>query len=89
MKKTVLEKAAGAFNLPTDLVAGLPRIEVTGCREVYIENHRGLLNFDTQEVVVSGGAVRLVLRGDEFTIRAMNARELRIEGLLFGLDIQY
>lgn len=89
MKKTILEKAADALNLPADLLAGLPKIEITGCRELLIENHRGILSFDTREIVVSGGAVKLVIRGDDFVIRAMSDRELRIGGLLFGLDIQY
>lgn len=89
MKKTIMEKAAGAFNLPADVLAGLPKIEITGCRELLIENHRGILSFDTREIIVSGGAVKLVVRGDDFIIRAMSDRELRVSGLLFGLDIQY
>ncbi|MCL2030685.1 MAG: sporulation protein [Oscillospiraceae bacterium] len=89
MKRTLPERAAAAFNLPADLLAGLPKIEVTGLRETLIENHRGILRFGAEEVVVGGGTVNLVLRGDGFILRAMNARELRLEGLLFGIDIQY
>ena len=86
MKQTMMERAAAAFNLPADLLAGLPKIEVTGLRETLIENHRGIVSFDTEAVIINGGAVKIVLRGEGFVLRAMNARQLRLDGLLFGID---
>ncbi|MDR1737179.1 MAG: sporulation protein [Oscillospiraceae bacterium] len=89
MKKTILERAAGKLNLPADVLAGLPKIEITGCREIFIENHSGILRYDTNEIVVSGGTVKFTIRGDDFILRAMTPRDLRISGLLFGIDLQY
>ena len=44
-KESILEKTAEVFDLPGDVVAGLPRIELTGSRELRMENHKGILSY--------------------------------------------
>ena len=44
-KEGLLEKTAEVFDLPGDVVAGLPRIELTGSRELRMENHKGILSY--------------------------------------------
>lgn len=89
MKEGFLEKAARKLEMPAEVVAGLPRVEIKGCREVYIENHRGLLLYEQNEMHVNGGQVVVKLTGQGFVIKAMNATELRVEGLLFGVEFEY
>jgi len=84
-----LEKAARKLEMPTDIVAGLPRLEIKGCRELYIENHRGILLYEGGEMHINGGQAVIKLKGDGFIIKAMNASELRIEGLLFSIEFEY
>ena len=43
-RKGVLAGAAELFDLPADVVAGLPHVEVVGNREFYMENHRGIIS---------------------------------------------
>ena len=38
----VLAAAAELFDLPADIVAGLPRLEMVGSRQLYLEHHTGL-----------------------------------------------
>lgn len=89
MKESFLEKAARRLEMPADIVAGLPKLEIKGCREIYIENHRGILLYERDEMRINGGQVVIKLRGEGFIIKAMNATELRIEGLLFGVDFEF
>ena len=35
----VLTAAAELFDLPADVVAGLPRLEMVGSRQLYLEHH--------------------------------------------------
>lgn len=86
MKQTFMERAAHVLDFPADVLAGLPRIEIKGCREVYIENQKGLLSYDTDEIHINGGQVKIILKGEGFIIKAMNATELRIEGVVSGLE---
>ena len=44
-KKKVFLEAAELFDLPADLVAGLPHVEVLGSGYFYMEHHRGILSY--------------------------------------------
>ena len=59
-REGLLEKTAQVLDLPGDVVAGLPRVEITGSRELRMENHKGILAYGTEEIHVSGG--KLILR---------------------------
>ena len=86
-KEGLLEKTAEVFDLPGDLVAGMPRVEITGNREVRMENHKGILAYGSEEIHVSGGKLILKVRGADLELRAMNASELLITGTILGVDL--
>ena len=86
-KKNLLERAARLLDLPGDVVAGLPRVELTGDRELRMENHRGILAYGSQEIQISGGRLVVKVRGEDLELRAMNAGELLITGTLRGVDL--
>ena len=86
-REGILEKTAEVFDLPGDLVAGLPRVELTGSRELRMENHKGILAYGTDEIHVSGGKLIIKIRGSNLELRAMNASELLITGEIAGIDL--
>ena len=83
----LLEKTAQVFDLPADVVAGLPRLELVGDKELRMENHRGILAYGTQEIHISGGVFSVKVCGEELELRAMNALELLITGHITDLHI--
>lgn len=87
--ENLLEKAAELFDLPGDVVAGMPKITVTGCRRVHIENHKGILEYGDTEICINGGKVIIRIRGDGLELRSMNADEMLITGFVLGLDLDY
>ena len=82
-----LERTAEVFDLPGDVVAGLPRVELTGSRELRMENHRGILAYGSDEIHISGGKLIVKVRGTGLELKAMNARELLITGTIFSVDL--
>ena len=83
----ILEKTAQVFDLPADVVAGLPRLELVGDRELRMENHRGILAYGTQEIHISGGVFGVKVCGQELELRTMNALELLITGYITDIHI--
>jgi len=75
-----LEKTAEVFDLPADALAGLPRLELVGDRELRVENHKGILAYGTEEIHISGGAFLIKVSGTELELRAMTGLELLITG---------
>lgn len=88
-KAGVLERFSRALDLPADVVAGLPRMNIIGGNEILIENHKGILLYNDTDIHVSGGNVVLKLHGDGMSVTAMNATELLISGRLLGIDFVY
>ncbi len=86
-REGLLEKTAEVFDLPGDVVAGLPRVELTGDRELRMENHKGILAYGSEEIHISGGKLIVKVRGDHLELKAMNASELRISGNIAGVDL--
>lgn len=86
-KEGLLEKTAEVFDLPGDVVAGLPRIELLGDRQLRMENHKGILAYGSEEIHVSGGKLIVKVKGTDLELRAMNAMELLITGDITGVDL--
>lgn len=83
----LLEKTAQVFDLPADAVAGVPRVELVGDRELRMENHRGILAYGPQEIQVSGGVFGVRVCGAELELRTMNTLELLITGHITDIHI--
>lgn len=82
------EQAAEALDLPGDVLAGLPRMELIGSGEFWMEGHRGILSYGEEEIHISGGKIVVCLRGKSLELRAMNANSLCITGLISGLELE-
>lgn len=85
----ILQKAAEKLSLPADVVAGVPRVEITGCRQVFIENHRGVLEYGSELIDVNGGRVTVRIEGADLTLKAMNKNELLIGGNIMSVSFKY
>ena len=82
----VLSTVAELFDLPADVVAGLPHLEMVGSRQLYLEHHTGILAYsDTQsDAHTTAGVLRV--RGERRTLLAMTAEELRIGGRISAVE---
>ena len=82
----VLSTVAELFDLPADVVAGLPRLEMIGSRQLYLEHHTGILAYSQDQVDANTSAGVLRIRGADLTLLAMTAGELRIGGHIDAVE---
>ena len=85
-KQNILEKAVRALDLPPD-VAGLPRIELLGDRELRVEYHKGILAYGREEIHISGGKMIIRVLGSDLELRGMNGTELCITGQIRTVEL--
>lgn len=76
----ILARTADFFSLPPEAVAGIFRMELIGTRDLYLENHKGILEYSETEVVLHGGDRLIRISGADLTLRAMNNEELCLSG---------
>ena len=80
----ILGGVAELFDLP--VVAGLPRLELIGNRQLYLERHTGLLAYSDTQIDANTGFGVLRIRGERLTLVAMTGEELRIGGKIDGVE---
>ena len=82
----VLGAVAELFDLPADIIAGLPRLEMVGSRQLYLEHHTGLLAYTEDRIDANTSAGVLRIKGEQLTLLAMTAGELRIGGRIASVE---
>lgn len=82
----VLNAVAELFDLPADVVAGLPRLEMVGGRQLYLEHHTGILAYSDEQIDVNTPCGVLRVKGEELSLLAMTAGELRIGGSICAVE---
>ena len=85
-KKKLLERAARLLDLPGDVVAGLPRIELIGTGELRMEQHQGILAYGPEEIHISAGALAVRVKGTGLELRGMDPVQLVITGEIRGVE---
>jgi sporulation protein YqfC len=87
-KKSIVDRAVDAFDLPGEVLAGLPKLTVTGNRRIHIECHKGIIEYDRSLIAVNGGAVLVKIRGENLEIVSMSAEEILIKGLVVSVEFE-
>ena len=85
--KDLTSRAADVFDLPADVIAGLPHIELMGDCQLLMNRHEGILSYSTQAIDVNGGALILRILGENLELMSMTGCELRVKGKITGLQL--
>ncbi|GAA0181935.1 sporulation protein YqfC [Clostridium sediminicola] len=74
------EVFAERLDLPKDIVMNLPKISVIGDKEITIENHKGIVVFDENEIKVNSSIGLILIKGRELEILFMENKTLTLKG---------
>lgn len=77
---------ADKLELPEDVLLGSGKLTVTGGRSAVIENHRGVLEYTSERIVVAVPRGRLCLDGAGLCLKAMNKNELLVGGRIRNIE---
>ena len=86
-RPVLLEKTAQMFDLPADIIAGVPRIELIGDSEFRMENHKGILRCSESEIHISGGIYLVKVAGEGLEVRAMTGLEVLVTGKITSVEL--
>ena len=85
--RSLLANAADRFDLPVDVLAGIPKIEMTGFHEIRIETHKGLLEYEKEQIGIETIIGKIVIGGKNLTIVLMNRYRIAIKGDITSVQI--
>lgn len=75
-KEVIAEK----LDFPRDVILNIPKITITGDNEITIENHKGIILFNDEEVKINSGVGLISINGRRFEIRFIGGSTITITG---------
>lgn len=76
----LLTKISGHLDLPADIVAGVPRIELVGTQQCSVEPHHGLLSYSKEEIILATQVGALFVHGTSLEIKQMHQGRITVIG---------
>lgn len=90
MKRTQkwLAQVSARLDMPGQLTAGLPKVELTGFSRLSVENHRGIREYTRDAITVDVGIGRIRITGKKLAITLMNHAFVVITGSFADIELQ-
>lgn len=82
VRKKIKRQFSEVMELPGDVVLDLPKITLIGNIQLFIENHRGIIEYSSEGVRISAGNGEVAITGDNLILRNILPDELCIEGIV-------
>jgi sporulation protein YqfC len=88
MKKHISEKIADAWGVPKDVIMNIPRITISGSKEIYIENHKGILEYTSNTIRVSTASGVIDIFGGSLVIERIRHEDILISGAFAKIEYE-
>ena len=73
------------LELPTDILTGVPRMELIGSELFRMEPHQGLLEYDCNRICVASRMGQIQICGKDLRITLMNVTQITVGGCIFAV----
>jgi len=74
------QKLGKALDIPNDIILDLPKITLIGNVQLYIENHRGIIEYSPETIRIAVGIGELEISGSTLMIRTISKDDLHLDG---------
>ncbi len=79
---------ADIFEMPKDVILDLPRMVLVGNIQLFLENHRGIIEYGEQKIRIAVINGEIMVHGKGLHIRSLLTEELSIEGIIEGIEYE-
>ncbi len=69
-----------SLKLPKDTMLGAAIVTITGNREAFIENYKGIIEYTTRSIVLQGKNCRICFEGEQLSIDYYTNEDMKISG---------
>ncbi|TCO80043.1 sporulation protein YqfC [Marinisporobacter balticus] len=84
--KEIKESVSELLELPKDIILDLPRITLLGNIQLYIENHKGIIEYSELRIRINtkSGVIRIV--GKDLSIKTIMTEEIIVCGSIENIE---
>ncbi len=87
-KTSIAQKMLSKLDIPAEAAISAPRITISGDGRVLVEGHRGLLEYAGDRIAAAGPGCRILIKGENLGLVAMNRREMVVSGHLWAVELE-
>lgn len=86
LRRKAKKQFSDFLELPGDVMLDLPKITMVGDIKLYIENHRGIIEYSASEVRISVKEGEVAVTGEGLLLRNVLPDEICVEGKIKSLS---
>lgn len=79
-KRKIQHSLANMLEIPEDMLLNLPKVTMLGNTHVFIENHRGVIEYTPQKLRIGVAFGEIIITGTDFFLKNIFSDELSLEG---------
>lgn len=79
------ELLVNSLKLPRDTVLGAPILTITGNREIWMENYKGILEYTTTQILLQAKTCQICIEGTNLSIDYYTNEDMKISGCICGI----
>lgn len=88
MSDIIKKRISDALDLPQDIILNLPRVTVSGDIAVFIENHKGIVEYTKDKVRINTTIGSIAVNGENLLIKSLIADEITVEGKIKSIEFE-
>ncbi|WP_244833283.1 sporulation protein YqfC [Clostridium sp. BJN0001] len=83
-----MEKIFTKFDFPEDVSMDIPKVIILGNNQITIENHKGIMSFERNNVKINSKIGTVSIDGEEFEIIFIGENTITISGKFKGISYE-
>ena len=87
-RQSIIHSLAVEGSLDSDVIPGIPIVEICDQRRVLIENHCGIVAYGRNEIHVKVRFGRICINGNNLKLKQMSKNKLIITGVICAVNLQ-
>lgn len=88
MRKRISERISEAWGIPKDVIMNIPRLTISGDKEIYIENHKGILQYTDTEIRISTPMGIVHICGKSLLLERIRLEDILISGTFERIEYE-
>lgn len=80
------ENVSEVLELPKDIILDLPKITMIGDIQLYVENHKGIIEYSVEKIRIDINKGNLIIRGKDLSIKTIITEEIIVSGKIYSVE---
>ncbi|MFZ7103452.1 MAG: sporulation protein YqfC [Peptococcaceae bacterium] len=85
-KYKIKQRFSNVLDIPKDVMLDLPKMTIIGDIQIYIENHRGIIEYTGEQIRLSTSLGELIIKGEDLVLRNINIEEVYLDGRIKSIE---